>query len=60
MRKQGLKFEPFDYDGLFNDHEFINTLNQSRDDRGWLNNSLEDGLEETQIVLQLVKDELNK
>lgn len=59
MRKQGLKFEPFDYDSLFNDHEFINTLNQSRDDRGWLNNSLERGLEETQIVLQLVKDEIN-
>ena len=60
MRKQGLKFEPYDYDSLFNDREFINTLNQSRDDRGWLNNSLEDGLEETQIALQLLKDELNK
>ena len=60
MRKQGLKFEPFDYDSLFNDLEFLSSLNQSRDNRGWLTNSLEDSLEETQLVLQLVIDELNK
>ena len=60
MRKQGHIYEPLDYENLYNDLEFISSLNQSRDDRGWLNNSLEDGLEETQIVLQLVKDEINK
>jgi len=60
MRKQGHIYEPLDYENLYNDLEFISSLNQSRDDRGWLNNSLEDGLEETQIVLQLVKSELKK
>ena len=60
MRKQGLKFKPFDYDSLLNDLEFLSSLNQSRDNRSWLNKSLEESLEETQIVLQLVKEELNK
>jgi hypothetical protein len=60
MRKSGFNFEPFDYANLLNDLHYQSWLATIKNNRGWLTNSLEDSLEETQRVLQLIKDELNE
>ncbi|MGB5318398.1 hypothetical protein, partial [Eudoraea sp.] len=60
MRLQGFNFEPLDYPNLLIDRQFLSYISSLKDERGWLTRSLEDSLEETHKVLQLLKEELNK
>ncbi len=60
MRKPGFKFEPFDYKSLLEDKIYKSWLLTIKNNRQWLNYSIENSLEETERVLQLIKDELGK
>ncbi len=60
MRLQGFNFEPLDYPNLLIDRQFQSYMASLKEERVWLTRSLEDSLQETQKVLQLLKKELNK
>ncbi|WP_019669892.1 DUF6090 family protein [Eudoraea adriatica] len=59
IRLQGFNFKPLDYPNLLIDIQFQSYMASLKEERGWFNRSLEDSLQETQKVLQLVKEELN-
>ena len=60
MRKSGFRYAPFNYEGLFEDREFLSWLHTIFDNRGWVNASRSKSLMETERVLQLIRDELGE
>ena len=51
---------PTDYQNLLKDHYFISLLNTIRNQRSWMHRHQIKSLEDTQGVLQLIKDELER
>ena len=60
LRTTGFSFQPFNYMELQNDRYFISWLKTIKNNRQWVRRSLEDSLEESRRVLDLIKKELGQ
>ncbi|MDX1702548.1 MAG: hypothetical protein R3250_18100 [Melioribacteraceae bacterium] len=56
----GWSFKPFDFEELIADREFQSLINVTKSGRWWILQAYNESLQETQRVLQLVKDELRE
>ena len=57
---KGWSYKPFDFDDLVKDREFRSMINLIKASRGVIRWSYEESLKESQGIIQLIKDELNK
>lgn len=53
-------YKPYDFDELVKDREFQSLINRMKSNRWWIKVAYEKSHEESQRVLQLITDELNK
>ncbi len=60
LRKPGFRFTPFDFDKLVDDKEFLSWLYTINDNRSWMAASIDESLQETLRVLELLRDELKE
>lgn len=60
LRKPGFRFTPFDFDKLVDDKEFLSWLYTINDNRSWVRASIDESLQETLRVLELLRDELEE
>lgn len=60
LRKTGFRFEPFNFNKLVEDKEFLSWLYTINDNRGWILASIHESLQETRRVLELLRDELKE
>jgi hypothetical protein len=58
MRQASFDFQPFNYDALIRDERFQSWTRSIRNSRAWGRIAMEESLEETKRVLQLVNEEL--
>lgn len=61
MRKPtGYRLTPYDFDKLVEDEIFLSWLYTIKNNRIWISGSIDESLQETKRVLELVKDELKE
>lgn len=60
LRKPGFRFTPFNFDKLVDDKEFLSWLYTINDNRSWVRASIDESLQETLRVLELLRDELEE
>lgn len=61
MRKPtGYRFSPYEFDKLAKDEIFLSWLYTIKNNRMWISGSIDESLQETERVLELVKDELKE
>ncbi len=60
LREENFNFSPFDFEKLMEDKIFYSWLRTIKNSRNWFNISIEESLEETQRVLQIITNELEK
>ncbi|MCK5442704.1 MAG: hypothetical protein KAJ23_12515 [Maribacter sp.] len=56
----GWSHKPFDFEDLVQDREFRSIINRMKSSRGYIGRAYVESLNESQRILQLIKDELDK
>lgn len=60
LREKDFNFAPFDFNNLIEDQIFLSWLLSIKNSRLWFNDSIEESLEETQRVRELILNELQQ